>query len=919
MMLSPALGRTPGRLGSGDVRDVLDTAFKQLGAPDKEHGRESTTDWEGKLGQLKASIAKGHRDLDLKLKSRYLYDADGLKSEAVSGAAAEGLRTLLTQVNKGEISAETAEGDITSLMANSFQSAYIQELQVQVRRWHAQYTDDVINVLDDAVSSIKLHESRTTGVKQAGQSVEARLRNKLMAEYRRDTGVIFAAAQRLHNTQEQQAGMKHAREKLRKGANRDYWRRATELSEDQLQELAKKSPLQKHLDVEIAEIADEIQLRTADLCKTALDVMGGGRYDQKQRSDDLSSLKKLKDAKLDRMDTEPDSRTASLIRTQAGLLIKNNIGELWALTAAGKTLTSSSLIGKDIYIIKNNDLVPLDGEDNQDFLRRMEKMGFGPASDDEDELVFGDHDVPELADELETADSDEESYAAATPKPGARPPAPSAPSSKVDGGSTGAEGMPKLTVDRAAERIQAIQRNVTSFINANTKLYTMLEQELKKAVDSAVEKSGNLFGDTVQDSRVNNAARGDGLSVIESWLFSAERFGDTAREAAHDFMRNGAGWLLQNNWKGGIETLRQGTLRAIDLDVEVTWAMTISRYMEQLYTHRPTIAQRLAEDYGKEPTDRSKNVIHDIPVFLGRCMKLLEAMTGGERKPKEGKVLKDQRVLMVARSQNFAHLVVGFDADKWDASDDYVANYTSTSTPRQDGEGGASVGKGGGKGKNNGKLPGLPANWKMWQPTGASYNKDGKRLCDNQGCDAELSNERYKMVVQKQQQSDLRGLERNKKKGLASWIHCDKCDQNIDAVVYPDGYMPGKRRQDKSKATPELIKRMEGTGPRANAAEVDSDDASSVAGSELSVLEETAQLTKARLEAQQAQIAAMEASAEAREKRIDEMAQQLESMSDAEQAHDVPQRSQRSVKGRGIGSYRSSRLRMDEDDDGGDE
>jgi type II secretory pathway component HofQ len=175
------------------------------------------------------------------------------------------------------------------------------------------------------------------------------------------------------------------------------------------------------------------------------------------------------------------------------------------------------------------------------------------------------------------------------------------------------------------------------------------------------------------------------------------------------------------------------------------------------------------------------------------------------------------------------------------------------------------------------------------------------------------------MVVQKQQQSDLRGLERNKKKGLASWIHCDKCDQNIDAVVYPDGYMPGKRRQDKSKATPELIKRMEGTGPRANAAEVDSDDASSVAGSDLSVLEETAQLTKARLEAQQAQIAAMEASAEAREKRIDEMAQQLESMSDAEQAHDVPQRSQRSVKGRGIGSYRSSRLRMDEDDDGGDE
>ena len=73
------LSRSPGRLGSGDVRDVLDTAFKQLGAPDKEHGKESTTDWEGRLGQLKASIAKCHRELDLKLKTRFLleYRPDG--------------------------------------------------------------------------------------------------------------------------------------------------------------------------------------------------------------------------------------------------------------------------------------------------------------------------------------------------------------------------------------------------------------------------------------------------------------------------------------------------------------------------------------------------------------------------------------------------------------------------------------------------------------------------------------------------------------------------------------------------------------------------------------------------------------------------------------------------------------------------
>jgi hypothetical protein len=30
------------------------------------------------------------------------------------------------------------------------------------------------------------------------------------------------------------------------------------------------------------------------------------------------------------------------------------------------------------------------------------------------------------------------------------------------------------------------------------------------------------------------------------------------------------------------------------------------------------LAQRMAEEYGSEPADRQRNVIHDIPVFIGR-------------------------------------------------------------------------------------------------------------------------------------------------------------------------------------------------------------------------------------------------------------------------------------------------------------
>eukprot|EP01044_Picomonas_judraskeda_P036462 COSAG03_NODE_16099_length_411_cov_4.108974_1_plen_77_part_10 len=74
-----------------------------------------------------------------------------------------------------------------------------------------------------------------------------------------------------------------------------------------------------------------------------------------------------------------------------------------------------------------------------------------------------------------------------------------------------------------AEISTITQENIDAWLTANQQLYTLLEQELKDAVDAAVEKAGKLYGDSLHDSRVNNAARGDGLSVIESWVFSAER------------------------------------------------------------------------------------------------------------------------------------------------------------------------------------------------------------------------------------------------------------------------------------------------------------------------------------------------------------------------------------------------------------
>ena len=66
---------------------------------------------------------------------------------------------------------------------------------------------------------------------------------------------------------------------------------------------------------------------------------------------------------------------------------------------------------------------------------------------------------------------------------------------------------------------------------------------------------------------------------------------------------------------------------------------------------------------------------------------LIEAMTSGERKLKEGKHQKEQRALAVARAQNVAYSVVAFDADHWDVIDapSGVEKYAAFSRPAWDG------------------------------------------------------------------------------------------------------------------------------------------------------------------------------------------------------------------------------------------
>ena len=139
------------------------------------------------------------------------------------------------------------------------------------------------------------------------------------------------------------------------------------------------------------------------------------------------------------------------------------------------------------------------------------------------------------------------------------------------------------------------------------------------------------------------------------------------------------------------------------------------------------------------------------------------------------------------------------------------------------------------------------------------------------------------------------------------------------SVVYPDGYMPGVREQDRSKATPEMLERMSGGGggfkkggggsrhAKANAAAAaasdSDDDAESIAfGSDASTYSQSSQAEELRATRQEA-LEAKLAAAESKTKALEAEA----SLRDVKDGQDGG--SPVKVKGRGQ-KYRS-KLRMD--------
>ena len=917
-------GRTPGRQNVAAVRQSLHQSFRSLVASPSGEAKAPVPDhednWEAKGSRMALQLEDLQKSLEVKIHEIKVNRMGAatpnvMPAQDSSSAIRSEIDALLEKFGEeyGKEDGESIDDvidAITAIITQRAQLVITEKLYNEIGDWHADKVNHMQGLHKSMLHDVRSDLQRVGGVVTqhgGGLTLEDEQSRQAIEQFDMDSFKINGANHDVTLAEEDLDGMKEIKEKLaRSRGGRQKWKQGASLSAEDIGRLTAKNESEELLDKRIKEQEEAINRAKVARGQVALDILGGGTSNLMDTKPVLTAVKKLAAAKID-MAKGADTKKAALIRTLSMATVKENYMRLWKLAPVIRLLGSNHLIGKDFYCLKNNDVTRQEDEAQDEWLKRLSIKGFKAVPID---WRSAGH----------RADTKEGKGPAREGKPDEGTP---------DGGKTTSifvddeEELVPLDgrVDIVTEDdLMQISEQLTDFITANGEFFDLLNGEMPDQITAACDKSGTLFGETMHDSRINSAAHGDGLSNIEAWIFGAERFGDKAHEAAADFLKNAAGWLVQDNWKGGIATLRAGIQTAVDLRVEVTWSQTIAKYMGQLLQDRPIIALQMKDEYGHPPKDKNSNVIMDITYFLGKLTMLMQNATGDERSLKKDKESRRNRAHAVSRSQIHAYLVVEPVVADWDTVD---KEYLPTAMYTDGGDGGKGKGK---KGKDRGKTAKAADSkeWKMWKHSCQTFDSEHRRCCDNQGCENKLTQEQYKSVCRRQKLKD----ERSAKNGYARlpvWHQCEEChatSDEDDKLIMPDGYKPKSNTTDSSRATKEWIKVTKGRTDRiANAAIADADDDDLDDAASMISMQSVAESAKDDQISQQAeQIRSLEQGAKdkadsdqaARFKKLEDKFEKMIGYMD-EQRDDETESKKMKVRGRGNNMYSS--LRMDADDE----
>jgi len=501
-----------------------------------------------------------------------------------------------------------------------------------------------------------------------------------------------------------------------------------------LPDIAEEQKMQQNIDAEMKDMLTAERERNVFACQ-CLNVPMVLKTSYKVNVDALRALGKMIGSKVS---AHWDAERANEVKTLQSRFITDNIHVLYALAPMSARLrdhgTGTTWRVPTVQDIKQH----LAGEDNDQYYARLVTMGFAAMQPEKyliDEYVSTRGITPAQADAL-----------------------------------------------LRQEQIMAIQRE---YVNANEFAFSHLKEQLPLVVPQIVLSCGQIMGDSSSEI-VNKAAEHDYMSVIEQLVMASSTHSVFQADDAKDSLRASAGLFMMEDWREGVRLLRTRIQACANLNITVTHAATVYKFMLKMRGGNPAAFNHLQLEYANIPAaDAKRDYLPRLVTFVGAFEHFMSITRSADRRLGG---TKKHRAAVVKQA-------MAYESD--DSDDEERAMRTFDVKPRS----------------------GTPLSFKTKeeQQKQAVRNNNGRRLCDVRGCGAVPTASEIEVVGKVQTKSDhrykgSRFFKKDCSYGPFKQARCDACCRKAHQSGIPSimrdgfklkGYAVDKVRVTRDEPEPE--------------------------------------------------------------------------------------------------------------------
>ena len=464
-----------------------------------------------------------------------------------------------------------------------------------------------------------------------------------------------------------------------------------------LPDIAEEQKMQQNIDAEMKDMLTAERERNSFACQ-CLNVPMVLKTSYKVNTDALRALGKLIGSKVS---AHWDAERATEVKTLQSRFITDNIHVLYALAPMSARLRDHGT-GTTWRVPTVQDITQhLAGESNEQYYARLATMGFAATQPEQyliDEYVNTRAVTPAQANAL-----------------------------------------------LRQEQIMAMQRE---YVNANEFAFNHLKEQLPLVVPQIVLACGQIMGDSSAEV-VNKAAEHDYMSVIEQLVMASSTHSVFQADDAKDALRASAGLFMMDDWREGVRILRTRIQACANLNITVTHAATVYKFMLKMRSGNPAAFNHLQLEYANIPAaDAKRDYLPKLVTFVGAYEHFMSVTRAADRRLGGN---KKHRAAVVKQA-------MAYESDDSDEEERALRTF---------------------EGKPKSGTP-LSFKTKEEQQRQAVRNNNGRRLCDVRGCGAVLTTSELEVVGKVQTKSDhrykgSRFFKKDHPYGPFKQARCDSC------------------------------------------------------------------------------------------------------------------------------------------------